>query len=74
MKIDVLNCSDRENINLSYFKPNFVISSKLPAQLQKLTTGISQKIFSRILINLRILILEMPQTLVLIQLSFLHYL
>ena len=42
---DLLNCSARSNINLSYFKPNFTISSKLPAQTQRLPFLISQRIF-----------------------------
>ena len=33
---------------MSYFKPNFVISSKLPAQLQNLPLLISQKIFENL--------------------------
>ena len=45
---NLLNCSARSNINLSYFKPNFVISSKLPAQLQSLPLLISQKIFENL--------------------------
>lgn len=44
----LLDCSARSNINLSYFKPNFVISSKLPAQLQNLPLLISQKIFENL--------------------------
>ena len=45
---DLLNCSARKNINLSYFKPNFTISSKLPAQMQRLPYFISQKIFENL--------------------------
>ena len=44
----LLDCSARSNINLSYFKPNFVVSSKLPAQLQNLPLLISQKIFENL--------------------------
>ena len=44
----LLDCSARGNINLSYFKPNFVVSSKLPAQLQNLPLLISQKIFENL--------------------------
>ena len=44
----LLDCSARSNINLSYFKPNFVVSSKLPAQLQSLPLLISQKIFENL--------------------------
>ena len=44
----LLDCSARSNINLSYFKPNFVVSSKLPAQLQNLPILISQKIFENL--------------------------
>ena len=40
---DLLDCSSRNIINLSFFKPNFVISSKLPAQTHKLPFVISQK-------------------------------
>ena len=45
---DLLDCSSRNIINLSFFKPNFVISSKLPAQTQKLPFVISQKIFENL--------------------------
>ncbi len=45
---DLLNCTARNNITLSYFKPNFVMSSKLPAQMQKLPFVISQKIFENL--------------------------
>ncbi len=45
---DLLNCSARGNLNLSYFKPNFTISSKLPAQMQNLPFVISQKIFENL--------------------------
>ena len=45
---DLLDCSSRNIINLSFFKPNFVISSKLPAQTQKLPLVISQKIFENL--------------------------
>jgi len=44
----LLDCSARSNINLSYFKPNFVVSSKLPAQIQNLPLLISQKIFENL--------------------------
>ena len=45
---DVLNCSVRKKINLSYFRPNFIVSSKLPANMQKLPFLISQKIFENL--------------------------
>ncbi len=45
----LLNCSARDNINLSYFKPNFIVSSKLPAQLQNLPLMISQDIFKNLI-------------------------
>ena len=45
---DLLDCSSRNIINLSFFKPNFVISSKLPAQTHKLPFVISQKIFENL--------------------------
>ena len=47
----LLDCSARSNINLSYFKPNFVVSSKLPAQLQNLPLLISQKILEKLQLN-----------------------
>tara|TARA_E500000075_G_scaffold133834_1_gene148769 strand:+ start:540 stop:1718 length:1179 start_codon:yes stop_codon:yes gene_type:complete len=45
---DVLNCSARENVSLSFFKPNFIISSRLPARLQKLPGIISKNIYENI--------------------------
>ena len=45
---DYMNCSKRENINLSYFKPHYTISSKLPAWSQKLPKLISQDLFENL--------------------------
>ena len=43
-----MNCSKRENINLSYFRPHYSISSKLPAWSQKLPNLISRDIFENL--------------------------
>ena len=45
---DMINCSKRENINLGYYRPHFIVSSKLPAYSQKLPYIISRKIFNNL--------------------------
>ena len=45
---DMMNCNQREVINLGYYRPNFIVSSKLPPYSQKLPFVISQNIFQNL--------------------------
>jgi len=45
---DMINCSKREKINLGYYRPHFIVSSRLPAYSQKLPFMISQNIFKNL--------------------------
>ncbi len=45
---DMINCSKRESINLGYYRPHFMVSSRLPAYSQKLPFIISRKIFQNL--------------------------
>tara|TARA_B100000579_G_C22806610_1_gene842868 strand:+ start:503 stop:1681 length:1179 start_codon:yes stop_codon:yes gene_type:complete len=45
---DMINCSKRESINLGYYRPHFMVSSRLPAYSQKLPYIISRKIFQNL--------------------------
>ena len=56
---DVMNCSNRDNITLSFFRPYFNVSSRLPAYSQNFPALISSNIYENIQkldnINLKIL-------------------
>tara|TARA_B100000886_G_C20415540_1_gene489115 strand:- start:50 stop:1231 length:1182 start_codon:yes stop_codon:yes gene_type:complete len=45
---DFLDCSQRNSFNLSYLKPHYLVSSKLPAWTQKLPFEISSRIYSNL--------------------------
>ncbi len=45
---EVMNCSTREQINLSYLRPYFTVSSRLPAYSQNLPSLISNNIFKNL--------------------------
>ena len=45
---DVMSCSKRETINLSYLRPHFSVSSRLPAFSQNLPSLISNNIFKNL--------------------------
>ncbi len=45
---NMLNCSDREFVNLTYLSPHFTISSKLPAWTTKLPNEVSKEVFKNI--------------------------
>jgi len=45
---DLMNCSKRDFINVSYLRPHFSVSSKLPAWSQNLPNKISSDIFSNL--------------------------
>ena len=45
---DVMNCSNRDNITLSFFRPYFNVSSRLPAYSQNFPALISSNIYENI--------------------------
>ena len=45
---DYINCSKRNNLNISYLKPHYSVSSKLPAWTNNLPFQISRGIFSNL--------------------------
>ena len=45
---DYLDCSQRTSFNLSYLKPHYLVSSKLPAWTQKLPFEVSSRIYSNL--------------------------
>ncbi|MFL2661359.1 MAG: flagellar assembly protein T N-terminal domain-containing protein [Alphaproteobacteria bacterium] len=46
---NMLNCSDRDFVNLTYLSPHYTISSRLPAWTTKLPNEVSKEVFKNLL-------------------------